>query len=68
MEYKYEVGDVVKVKQVFCDYDIYYNKIGIITSQVVLLKSVDLAYDIIIAGIEGKTFYIFEDRIEGKLE
>ena len=65
---KYNIGDIVNINTWH-----YVNRIGIITNVVVELKlnndfKQTVVYETIIAGIEEKKCYLFENSIMGKVE
>lgn len=73
---KYDIGDVVKIKKMnYNDYVIYQNRIGIIIEKIETADGDSdynmfpvPAYRIIVAGIEGKKHFVYEEEIEGKIE
>ena len=71
---KYNIGDIVKIKKLTQnDYVIYQDKIGIILEQITYNEDIDYdymipAYRVLIAGIEGKKHFVYEEEIENKIE
>jgi hypothetical protein len=71
---KYNIGDIVKIKKLKqVDYVIYQNRVGIILEQIAFNEDIDYdytvpCYRILIAGIEGKKHFVYEDEIEYKIE
>ena len=63
MKYKYNIGDIVKIKKV--NYLIYRDGVGIILEKI---RSDHIAYRVLISGIEGIKHYVYEDEIENKIE
>jgi hypothetical protein len=64
---KYAIGDIIKIKKFTSnDYLIYNDKIGIILDQYPYDVGIP-AYSVLVAGIESKKHFIYEDEIERKL-
>lgn len=60
---KYKIGDIVKINN-----PVYKDKIGIVINiypQDIITNPI---YQTIIAGLEGKTQYLYEFSIMGKIE
>ena len=76
---KYQIGDIVKIKKMrFNDYIVFQDKIGIIVEKHEEIDYRDYnnpdttypftTYRIIVQGIEGKKYFVYEEEIEGKIE
>lgn len=67
---KYNIGDVIKIKCYMSDSaTIYESKIAVITEickPTVLLMG-PFHYEVIVAGIEARKYFVNEDDIEEKL-
>jgi hypothetical protein len=70
---KYDIGDVVKIKKLQQnDYVIYQDRIGIILEKISFNDDQDYdyvvpCYRVLIAGIEGKKHFVYEEEIESKI-
>lgn len=70
---KYDIGDVVKIKKLQQnDYVIYQDRIGIILEKISFNDDLDYdyvvpCYRVLIAGIEGKKHFVYEEEIESKI-
>lgn len=73
---KYDIGDIVKIKKLRQnDYIVFQDRIGIILEKIETPAGDEeynmfpvAAYRVLIAGIEGKKYFIYEDEIEAKIE
>lgn len=70
---KYDIGDIVKIKKMrLNDYVIFQDKVGIILEKFEYQGEEDYrpivpAYRILVAGIEGKKHFVYEEEIEKKI-
>jgi hypothetical protein len=71
---KYDIGDIVKIKKLTQnDYVVFQNKVGIILERISFNDDIEYEYTVpcyrvLIAGIEGKKHFVYEEEIESKIE